>query len=283
MVKKEVSPVHPGEILLDEFLKPMGLSQYRLAKEVNVPPRRINEIVHGKRAITADTALRLARFFGTTERFWLNLQTRYDLEVEKDRPGGHVMDKQLCVCTETDSGFRYWSSLPSLTGEIRKAVRQADIVLVPYEGFRNYQGPVFPVGTEELFQIIREQVPTGMEVELAIEDADYKELALHSDIVTIADFLVKYLAAPVAVALITAYLKKRLGGRFSSTQVRASMIVDHSKGDTRQAMRISYEGSATAFERSVKEALTTLAGQQQRQLDNKSNDPADHPPRMKKR
>jgi antitoxin HigA-1 len=80
-------PVHPGEILLEEFLKPLDVSQYQLAKELNVPARRINEIVHGQRRITADTALRLARFFGTSERFWLNLQARYDLEVEKDRLG----------------------------------------------------------------------------------------------------------------------------------------------------------------------------------------------------
>ena len=85
-----MAPIHPGEILLKEFLEPMGISQYRLAKDISVPPRRINEIVHGRRAITADTALRLARYFGTTERFWLNLQTRYDLEVEKDRLKGRL-------------------------------------------------------------------------------------------------------------------------------------------------------------------------------------------------
>ena len=87
MGKKVLSPVHPGEILQMEFLEPLGMSQYRLAKGLRVPPRRINEIVHGKRGITADTALRLARFFGTSERFWLNLQNRYDLEVERDRLG----------------------------------------------------------------------------------------------------------------------------------------------------------------------------------------------------
>jgi addiction module HigA family antidote len=85
MAKKKAAPIHPGEVLLEEYLKPLGISQYRLAKDTSVPPRRINEIVHGKRAITADTALRLARYFGTSERFWLNLQTRFDLEVEKDR------------------------------------------------------------------------------------------------------------------------------------------------------------------------------------------------------
>jgi addiction module HigA family antidote len=85
MATKRLPPVHPGEILLEDFLKPLGLSQYRLAQALSVPARRINEIVHGKRAITADTALRLARFFGTSERFWLNLQAGYDLEVERDR------------------------------------------------------------------------------------------------------------------------------------------------------------------------------------------------------
>jgi addiction module HigA family antidote len=83
-------PIHPGEVLLEEFLRPMGLSQYRLAKSISVPPRRINELVHGNRAVTADTALRLSRFFGTSERFWLNLQTRYDLEREKDRLGDRL-------------------------------------------------------------------------------------------------------------------------------------------------------------------------------------------------
>ena len=76
MAKTRLAPVHPGEILLEEFLKPLGISQYRLAKDTSVPPRRINEIVHGLRSITADTALRLARYFGNSERFWLNLQAR---------------------------------------------------------------------------------------------------------------------------------------------------------------------------------------------------------------
>lgn len=88
-----LAPVHPGEVLLEEFLGPMGISQYRLAKDVSVPPRRINEIVHGKRAVTADTALRLARYFGTTERFWLNLQTQYDLDIERDRLGKRLDDE----------------------------------------------------------------------------------------------------------------------------------------------------------------------------------------------
>jgi len=86
----KLPPIHPGEILLVEFLEPLGLSQYRLAKDINVPPRRINEIVKGARSITANTALRLARYFDTTERFWLNLQAHYDLEVERDRLGASL-------------------------------------------------------------------------------------------------------------------------------------------------------------------------------------------------
>ena len=87
---KRLAPVHPGEVLLEEFLEPMGLSQYRLAKEIHVPARRINEIVHGTRGISADTALRLARFFGTSERFWMNLQTQFDLDTEYDRDGERI-------------------------------------------------------------------------------------------------------------------------------------------------------------------------------------------------
>ncbi len=85
MIKDKLEPIHPGEILLEEFLNPMGISQYRLAKDISVPPRRINEIVHGKRGVSADTALRLERYFGLSEGFWLRLQARYDLEIEKDR------------------------------------------------------------------------------------------------------------------------------------------------------------------------------------------------------
>ena len=90
MAHRKLPPVHPGEILREEFLSPLAVSQYRLAKETSVPARRINEIVRGSRSISADTALRLARYFGTSERFWLNLQARFDLEVQKDRLGDRL-------------------------------------------------------------------------------------------------------------------------------------------------------------------------------------------------
>ena len=98
--------MHPGEILLGEFLNPLSVSQYRLAKEIGVPARRINEIVHGQRRISADTALRLARYFGTSERFWMNLQTRYDLEIEKDRLGVVLADLTVLSSVEVLPAFR---------------------------------------------------------------------------------------------------------------------------------------------------------------------------------
>ena len=99
--RKKILPVHPGEILQEEFLSPLGISQYRLAKDTSVPPRRINEIVRGKRSITADTALRLARYFGTSERFWVNLQARFDLETEKDRLGNRL-EREVHVLSIAD-------------------------------------------------------------------------------------------------------------------------------------------------------------------------------------
>ncbi len=90
MTKREFPPIHPGEILLEEFLKPMGISQYRLSKHISVDPRRINEIVHGQRSISADTALRPGRFFGTSARLWINLQSHYDLEVQEETIGDRL-------------------------------------------------------------------------------------------------------------------------------------------------------------------------------------------------
>jgi addiction module HigA family antidote len=98
MSKRELAPIHPGEILLEEFLNPMDISQYRLSKDINVDPRRINEIVHGKRAISADTALRLGRYFGMSPQFWLNLQSHYDLEL-LDMQSGDQIQQEVKVLT----------------------------------------------------------------------------------------------------------------------------------------------------------------------------------------
>src|SRR4030065_117542 len=101
MTEHNIPPIHPGEILMEEFLKPLGISQYRLARDINVDPRRINEIVQGKRSITADTALRLSRYFSLSERFWLNLQSRYDLEVEKDKLDVRLTHEVLVLTQKT--------------------------------------------------------------------------------------------------------------------------------------------------------------------------------------
>src|SRR5689334_17699478 len=96
MKNAKLSPVHPGEVLLEEFLKPLAISQYRLAKSISVPPRRVNEIVLRKRSVSADTALRLSRFFGTSAEFWLNLQSQYDLDLEGDRLG-HRLEAEVVM------------------------------------------------------------------------------------------------------------------------------------------------------------------------------------------
>ena len=93
MKTKKMAPIHPGEILIEEFLNPMAISQYRLAKDISVAPRRINEIVHGLRAVSADTALRLGRYFGIAPQFWLNLQSRYDLAMAEDRIGDRLVEE----------------------------------------------------------------------------------------------------------------------------------------------------------------------------------------------
>ena len=96
MTMRKLAPIHPGEVLLHDFIEPFGLSQYRLAHDINVPPRRVNEIVHGKRAVSADTALRLARYLGTSDRFWLNLQARFDLEIQRDLLGKRL-EREVAV------------------------------------------------------------------------------------------------------------------------------------------------------------------------------------------
>jgi len=97
MKTKKIDPIHPGEVLLEEFLKPLELSQNQLANDIGVPPRRINEIIHGKRRITADTALRLAHYFKMSPQFWLGLQMDYDLDIEEDKLGSRL-DKEVHIC-----------------------------------------------------------------------------------------------------------------------------------------------------------------------------------------
>jgi addiction module HigA family antidote len=96
MKTKKMAPIHPGEVLAEEFLRPMAITQYKLAKDISVAPRRINEIVHGQRAVSADTALRLGRYFGISPQFWLNLQSHYDLAMAEERVGDRLAE-EVCV------------------------------------------------------------------------------------------------------------------------------------------------------------------------------------------
>ena len=124
MKQNKLLPVHPGEVLLEEFLKPLAISQYRLAKDISVPPRRVNEIVLRKRSISADTALRFSRFFGTSAEFWLNLQSQYDLDVETDRLGSRLEAEVI----------KFTRRLPS--SMLRSAVKSTRAVKRPVSAMR---------------------------------------------------------------------------------------------------------------------------------------------------
>lgn len=168
------------------------------------------------------------------------------------------MSKPLITISNAQSGFPYWSSLPSLTNELRESIKEADVVFVPLPGYGQYKNPVFPVGTEELFHYFVHNAPSNLKVELAIEDRDYRELSLHSDIVRIATLLVQYVAAPVVVGLVIDYVKKTLGAKFETAEVRFTMNVDKSRGDVKRVQSISYEGPAKTFESALSEALGSL-------------------------
>jgi hypothetical protein len=156
------------------------------------------------------------------------------------------------------TNFKYWSSLETLSGNLRASIRESGIVLVPNEGFGEYRGRVFPVQTDEFWHYLRSQVPQGVNVQLAAEDADYKELALHGDIVRLAKVLVRNTTALLLPELIGRYLKKRLANRFETASLIASVIVDRGKG-TNDALQLSYEGPASAFETTLTKAIRRLA------------------------
>lgn len=169
------------------------------------------------------------------------------------------MSNQPYTTTTPDVDLRHRKALEQLRMETRAAVERAGIVLVPDDGFRNYPGPVFPQGTVDFLQFLRDQVPSGTTVEIAAEDAGYKEVALHFDIVRLATLVVEYLAAPAAAALIAAYLKDQLGGRFKTAEARAAIVVHRKDGALDETVRISYEGPATNVEPALRDEIASLA------------------------
>jgi hypothetical protein len=162
------------------------------------------------------------------------------------------------VCDNTDRTLTYWSSLDSLSPETRSAVGRTSIIIVPNDGFREHTGPVFPAGTVEFFRLLRERSPQDAAVEIAVDEPEYKEVALHSELVRLAGVVVEYVLAPVVAGLIVEYLKTRLGSRFSRSEVEASMIVDQSDGVNHKAWEIKYKGPAPTFENVVGSAIASL-------------------------
>lgn len=140
----------------------------------------------------------------------------------------------------------------------RESLRRAAIVIVPHEGFRDHDGPVFPVGTTELFRALQEQAPAGTGVEIAIEDEDYREVALHYDVVRLATLLVDHAVVPMAAAFLADYLVKKLGSRFSKSKVEASLIVEREDPDGRKSFQLDYKGPATTFEKTIKSDLAKM-------------------------
>ena len=124
MTESRLVPIHPGEVLAEEFLRPMGLSQNKLAMDIHVPARRINEIVHGKRRITADTALRLARYFGMSPQFWLGLQMDYDLDVASDELADRL-DREVRIATSSQVDYLEGRSKPRHAGAVMVVAERA--------------------------------------------------------------------------------------------------------------------------------------------------------------
>jgi len=260
-------------VRLAELRRNRGLTARSVADIAGISPQSLSRIEHGRHDLVLSTLEKILAAIGSSMQEFVEATAGGDNLSEKDPPAvtgleadansianrrSPWLDESTGAWIPTQSDFVYWSSLLSLSTELRQSIQQADIVLVPQPGFGDYTGPLFPVRTEELFRHLRQNVPAGLKVELAVEDADYKELALHADIVRIATVLVKWLTAPLAIDLIKDYLKGHLGKRFKSAEVRFTMIVDQSDGRNKKAGQISYEGPADTFESLLKHALDSL-------------------------
>ena len=156
---------------------------------------------------------------------------------------------------ETSRGFRYWSEKQGESTELSDAILSADVVLLPNDGFRDYQGFVFPVGTEELFARLNERLPENVLVDVAVSDDEYREVAVHSDLVTIAEILVTKVAAQVLVSFLADYFKQRLRWRFDRTNVKATLVIEDKDGTRHRTVRMTFEGPAPEFESAMKESI----------------------------
>jgi hypothetical protein len=166
----------------------------------------------------------------------------------------------FCKVSETNEGFEFWASVNSLSDSTRERIQQAGIVVVPDLGFRDHEGPVFPVETTVFFQFLQAEAPPEVRVEIAAEDSAYAELALHADILTIATFVVKDLLLPVVLPLVSTYIWNRIGNTAFPTKVRASLIIEQGSGESRRLLKVDYKGPATTFEKTVSDSVRLIGG-----------------------
>lgn len=167
-------------------------------------------------------------------------------------------NQQTSSISPTIRGTEYWASREFLSQRTRDALRHAAIVLVPHENYREQVAAVFPNGTTELFRILKERSPEGMKVEIAVEESEYREIALHYDVVRLPTILIDWVVAPILAAWLVEYLMRKLGSRFEKAEVEASLIVEQECTDGRKAFQLDYKGPASAFEKTIKGDLAKM-------------------------
>ncbi len=168
---------------------------------------------------------------------------------------GKVVKVSHASIEQTDKGFAYWLARPFLTEDTRAKLQKAEAILIPREGFRDQEIPVFPVRTEEMFQFVRDELAGKLNVDIAIEDSEYKELALHSALLIIGGFVVTALAAPLVVNVVSEYLNRRLfnapGSDPDKTVVRFELTIEDRVGDATRRMQVKYDGPASQFQNTM--------------------------------
>ncbi len=155
----------------------------------------------------------------------------------------------------TEKGLAYWTSRPFIGADLRQQLAGASVLVVPQEGFRDNKDPMFPDGTEELLAFLKDVIPADVGVDICIEDHDYRELALHSDLIILAALVVRDIACNLVASGIYDYLKARLGSRAKTTNVRFQMTIEHESEHERRAARISYEGPVEGFQETLQKAI----------------------------
>ena len=166
--------------------------------------------------------------------------------------------EDLATISETDRGWEFWRQKSFVSEDLGRQLADANFLLVPQEGFRDFDGPLFPVGTEEFFRFLREKAPPEVKVDLCVSDDDYKELALHAELLILAGVVVTTLIAPVVVNLVSEYLKKRLWPGETDRGVKFQMVLQEADREKQRAVGISYEGPADKFQETMVSAIESV-------------------------